>query len=47
MVYIVSKSRVIYMEDKKIMWIDKFQNKEDRRSTINHLKSSNANIRFA
>lgn len=36
--YIISKQRIIYMENKKIKWIFKLRNKNDYKGIISHLK---------
>ena len=46
--YIVSRRQVIYMEDNKIIWFDKFKDLQDRKDTIKHLKDGgNTKIIFA
>lgn len=42
--YIVSKTRIIYMEDTKISWIYKVKNKIDRIESLKHLKECGARI---
>lgn len=36
--YIVSKQRVIYMEDKKTKWIYSIKNANDYKGVLGHLK---------
>lgn len=45
--YIISKKRILYFEDKKRTWDYNFKNSEDRADIINHLKENKARISFA
>lgn len=45
--YILSKQRIIYMEDKHIKWIYKLKNANDYRITLKHLRDMNARYSIA
>lgn len=43
--YIISKYRIIYMENKKIKWINNIKNTNDYKHILKHLKEFN--IRYS